>query len=171
MKKENLHNIKTTGFKTPEYYFESFDATILATLKNEQQLQNIKTAGFKTPENYFETFDEKLNQKLQNKQKSKVIRLWSWKNAAYTTAVAASLVLFFNLIGNTSDSTTFDDLETTSIVNYLSEEDLNTYDIASLLNEDDLVLDNFVSENISEESLENYLLNNTTIEDLIIDRK
>src|SRR5690606_41636267 len=40
------------------------------------------------------------------------------------------------------------------IENYIFEENINTYDIASFLNEDDLVLENFVSTSISDESLD-----------------
>ena len=61
-------------------------------------------------------------------------------------------------------------VETASIEDYLNNENLNIYDISSLLNEDDLVLGDFVSNTFTEESLENYLLNNTSIEDLIFEK-
>lgn len=168
MKTPNLHRIKTSGFKTPETYFESLDATILEKLKETSTLNTLKTSGFKIPETYFETLETKLLKKVQA---PKVIPIWLSKKVIYVTAMAASLAILFGWFNKTANTTSFDTLETTSIETYLSEEAINTYDIASLLNDDDLVLDNFISETLPEDALENYLLNNTTIEELIIDNK
>lgn len=169
MKNNNLHNIKSSGFKTPNDYFESFDQKLLDKLKDEDKLNTIKTTGFKVPNDYFETVDSKILNAIDNTKETKVVALFSWKKAAYVAAVAASLILMFNIIVNTKDKLTFDSLETASIENYLAEEDFTSYELATLLTEEELNSEAFINTSISEDSLEDYLLNNTNIEDLLIE--
>ena len=169
MKNNNLHNIKSSGFKTPNDYFESFDEKLLAKLKDNDKLDAIKSTGFKVPNDYFETVDENILNAIENTEETKVVKLFSWKKAAYVSAVAASLILMFNIIFNTKEKLTFDSLETASIENYLAEEDFTSYELASLLTEDELNSETFINTNITEDSLEDYLLNNANIEDLLVE--
>jgi hypothetical protein len=164
----NLNKIKTTGFNTPKDYFESFDKKLLSKLASKNQLDTIKSTGFNIPEGYFETVDEIIFNKVENKKETKVVQLFSWKKVAYTSAIAASLILMFNIF-NPSDELTFDALEMATIENYLFDEDFLSYEIASLLTLDDLNSDVFTNTNISEATLEDYLLDNTNIEDLLIE--
>lgn len=167
MKKSHLHTIKETGFKTPDAYFDNFDERLLKKLDSQMRMASISDAGFKVPDNYFESFDDKIQMRLKNNHTQKVRTLLSWQNAAYVSGIAASLVLMLSLFMKSNNSLSINQVETASIEDYLNNENLNIYEIASLLNEDDLVLDDFVTNTLSEESLENYLLNNTSIEDLI----
>lgn len=169
MKNNNLHNIKTSGFKTPDKYFESFDEILFAKLKDEDNLEINKSTGFKVPNDYFETVDDKILKAINNKEETKVISLFSWRKVAYASAVAASLILMFNIVFNSSEKLTFDSLETASIENYLAEEDFTSYELATLLTEDELNSEAFINTNITEDSLEDYLLNNANIEDLLIE--
>ena len=75
----------------------------------------------------------------------------------------------FNTVFNASETLTFDTLKTASIENYLFEEDFTTAELSALLTDDELYSGNFVKTNISESALEDYLLNNSNIEDLLID--
>jgi hypothetical protein len=165
MNKNNLHHIKSTGFKTPQNYFESFDDQIFNVLKKENQLEAIKTSGFKVPTDYFETFDDELISHITND--TKIVPLFSWKKVAYLSGIAAALVVMFSLLFNNTND--WNKIETASIENYLTEEDFSNYEIASLLTDEELTADNFTDSGFSETSLENYLLENTTIEDLLID--
>lgn len=167
MNSNNLHNIKQTGFKTPDAYFESFDELLLNQLTVDNHLKGETTAGFKTPEGYFESFDATVLKQLQ-KEEPKVITLSLWKKVAFVSGIAASLAILLTVF-NTNEDVTFESLETASIENYIYEEHMNTYDIASFVNEEDLVIENFVTTPISDESLESYLLDNTTIENLMIE--
>ncbi|MCL6294394.1 hypothetical protein [Jejuia spongiicola] len=169
MKKINLHNIKTSGHKTPEKYFESFDDRLFSKLRDGNELDTIKSAGFKVPNDYFETVNDKILSKLENKNEAKVIPLFSLKKVAYVSAIAASLVLMFNVVFNTPEKVTYESLEIASIENYLVEEDFTSYEFASLLTEDELNSEVFTNTDISEESLEDYLLDNANIEDLLIE--
>ncbi|WP_034043996.1 hypothetical protein [Wocania ichthyoenteri] len=169
MKNNNLHNIKSSGFKTPGKYFESFDEILLTKLKNKDELKVSKSTGFKVPDDYFKTVDDKILSSLDNKEETKVISLFSWRKVAYASAVAASLILMFSITFNASEKLTFDSLETASIENYLVEEGFTTYELATLLTEEELSSETFINTNISEDLLEDYLLNNTNIEDLLIE--
>src|SRR5690606_37922208 len=139
----------------------------LNQLKLDAQLNDKTASGFKVPERYFESFDERSLQQLQ-KEEPKVITLSLWKKVAFVSGIAASLAILLTVF-NTTEDVSFETLETASIENYIYEENMNTYDIASFVNEDDLVIENFVTTSISDESLESYLLDNTTIENLMIE--
>ena len=167
MKKSQLYNIKESGYKTPDAYFDTFDDRLFKKLDVQKDLASISNAGYKVPDNYFENFGEKLQKQLKSDGDSKVIKLMSWRNAAYVSGIAASLVLMLTVFMTSQKDVSLSQIETASIEDYLNNENLNIYDIASLLNEEDLMLDNFVSYTLTEESLENYLLNTTSIEDLI----
>mgnify|MGYP000168009999 CR=1 FL=1 len=138
MKKIDLHKIKSSGHKTPDKYFESFDDRLLSKLKEDNKLDAIKSTGFKVPNNYFETVNDKILNTINNNEETKVIPLFSWRKAAYVSAVAASLILMFNVFFNTPDEVTYESLEIASIENYLVEEDYTSYEFASLLTDDEL---------------------------------
>ncbi len=161
MNKGKLHNIKDSGFKAPENYFDGMEDSIMDQIKLHQKIDD---TGFRTPDAYFETLEDKILAKVD--QDVKVIPLFSKRNFVYIAGIAAALILMFNIIGN-RNSLTFDDLEIASIENYLSEEDINTYELASLLTDEDLITDNFIDSELSSDALEDYLLQNATIEDLI----
>ncbi len=167
MRKSHLHNIKESGMKTPDGYFDAFDERLFKKLDVQKEMASISIPGYKVPDNYFEEFNDKIQTRLKNDDSLKVINLMSWRNAAYISGIAAALVLMLTVYINSNNILSINQIETASIEDYLNNENLNIYDIASLLNEDDLLLDDFVSSSITEESLENYLLNNTSIEDLI----
>lgn len=167
MKKSKLHTIQETGFKVPDAYFDSFDERISKKLTAQKDMASIEDPGYKVPENYFENFDANLQARLKTMEQTKVRTLLSPQNITYITGVAATLLLMLTVFLNSDDSVSINQVETASIENYLNEENLNVYDIASFLNTDDMVLDDFVTNTFTDESLENYLLNNTSIEDLI----
>lgn len=170
MKKSHLHNIKETGFETPESYFDAFDDRLLKKLNVQKEMASISDPGYKVPDNYFENFDDMIQTHLKNDSSPKVRPLLSWRNAAYMSGIAASLVLMISVFIKTKDNLSINQVETASIEAYLFNENLSIYDITSLLDADDLVMDDFVSTTLTEESLENYLLNNASIEDLIIEK-
>ncbi|NJN28883.1 MAG: hypothetical protein HC819_24405, partial [Cyclobacteriaceae bacterium] len=60
-----LHNIKETGFKVPDNYFESLEETILNDVKLKEKIAH---SGFKTPDNYFESVEETIAQGLKQEK-------------------------------------------------------------------------------------------------------
>lgn len=167
MKKSQLHNIKETGFKTPDAYFDTFNQRLIEKLAVQKDMASITSSGYKVPENYFENFDAKLQARLKINEKSKVIPFMSWRNIAYISGVAAVLILMLTVFLQSDNPLSINQVETAYIEDYLNGENLNIDDFASLLTDDDLIFENFVTNSLSEESLENYLLNNASIEDLI----
>jgi hypothetical protein len=170
MKKSKLHTIKDTGFKAPHSYFDSFDERLFEKLTVQKDMAAIKNPGYKVPENYFDSFDAKVQARLNNEEHPKVRMLLSRRNTAYISGIAAALVVMLTVFFQSGDNLSINQVETASIENYLHAENLNAYDIASYLSADDIVLDDFVKHTFTDESLENYLLNNTSIEDLINDK-
>ncbi|MEO8774422.1 MAG: hypothetical protein ABI263_02945 [Gelidibacter sp.] len=170
MKKSQLHNIKESGFKTPDAYFDTFDERLFKKLNAQKDLASISNSGHTIPDNYFENFDSKIQARIKEEHSPKVRTLMSWRNGAYVSGIAASLLLMIGIFTKSQDDLSINQVETASIEDYLNSQNLNIYDIASLLNEDDMVLDDFVSNTFTEESLENYLLNNASIEDLIFEK-
>ena len=73
----------------------------------------------------------------------------------------------FNVIYTQKNTLTIDSIETTSLENYVLNEDIETTDMASLLTNSDLTDFNSMNVNINSESLEDYVLENLEIDDLI----
>lgn len=166
MKTKKLHHIKSSGFKIPDGYLESVDDSVFNKLKNNSPLENHQNSGFKVPDQYFETFDDRIVKVVSSEKEVKVIPLMSWKKAIYITGIAASIVLMLSLFNKNSNQPTFDSLEMALIEDYISEEGLTREDMASMLN-DDLTLDKFMDSHLIDANLEDYILNNSSVEDYL----
>ena len=165
MNKKHIHNIKKTGFKVPEDYFNSLEDAILSEITLKEKVSN---SGFKTPKDYFEALEDVIIEKVTKKDTSKVISLFSKKNLVYASSIAAAILLLFNLSIFQTDSG-WSNLDTETVENYMINEDISFYEIASLLPDEDLEEADFVTHNFNNENVETYLLNNLEIEDLYID--
>lgn len=168
MKNNKLHNIKTSGFKAPDSFFESFDELLLNKLKESSPLEGLENSGFKVPDHYFESFDEKFSKSLNSEKEIKVITFIPWKKMLYVSGIAASIILMVSLFNKNNNKTTFDSLETTLIDKYIVEEELTNEEIATLLS-DDLTLNNFMDSHLIDANLEEYILNNSSVEDYLKD--
>lgn len=167
MKQNKLETIKTSGFKTPKDYFSQVEEQILSEVR---LIDKADHSGFEVPESYFDAVEHNILHQLASENDTKVVSFLSWKNVIYTSAVAAILVLMFNVFFTTSENLSFEDIEMASIENYLEQEDYTTYELASLLTEEELSKDNFIEHELSEDSLEDYLFDTIEIEDLIIEQ-
>ena len=67
MNKE-LKNIKTTGFKTPDNYFDTIEDNVMDNIKLNNIL-NSKSTGQTTPEGYFDTIEDSVFQKINSSKK------------------------------------------------------------------------------------------------------
>lgn len=164
MKKNSLHTNKTSGFKVPNDYFLNLDQQILREVKLKGKVSN---SGYEVPTDYFESFDERLINQLTKQKQTKIITLLSWKKGISVAAVAACLILGFNLFSKPTDELNFDSLEISSIESYLEDSDFTSYELSALLSEENLTKDNFIDNELDEEQLEGYLLETADIEDLI----
>ena len=167
MKNKKLPHLTSSGFKAPDHYLESFDELLLTKLRKDRSLKNLQNSGFKVPDRYFETFDNRVIKTMSSEKEAKVISLFSWKNAAYISGVAASLILMVSLFNNYNQTPTFGNLETALIEDYIEGEDFTNEDIASLVTED-LTMDKFMDSHlINDSNLEDYILDNASVEDYL----
>jgi hypothetical protein len=128
MKKNKLHNIKSTGFKTPDNYFESFEARLQERLIKKEIIEGIESTGYSVPKGYFETFENNLVDKL--KHDKSVIALKPRRKLYYIAGIAASFILLFSLFYNTEDGLSIDTIDTVAIESYLYQEDYTSDEFA-----------------------------------------
>ena len=167
MKKKKLYTIKSTGFKTPEHYFESIEKRMMKPIAEDKNLRKIKHSGFDIPFDYFDNVEEAVLSQLKDEKNQKVIPFFSKTRFYYTVGIAASILLIISIFLNSSKPET---LSVDMVENYLFETDLNSYELAQLLSDANLLEDDFiiVETNFEEDSLESYLIDNTDIE-MILD--
>lgn len=162
----NLKNIKASGFKTPENYFEGVEDSVL----NQIHLKSIEGSGFKMPEGYLDTLDDTIIAKVSKNNDTKVINLFSRKNLLYMSSVAAAILLLFNLsIFESKRVASFDTLDTATLENYILSEYIDSYEISSLMNNEEINEEAFIDYNFSDEHMEDYILNNIDIEGLFLE--
>jgi len=165
---KNLNNIKKTGFKTPEDYFNNLENRILDNIKMDKTLKGIDNTGFNMPDGYLNTVEDAVFSKLPSTNDIKIVSLFSKRSLIYLSGVAAAALLFFNLFYN-STTTTLDNIDIELVENYIINEGFDTYEIAALLTEYQLTEELFVNDYIIDDDLENYILDNSSIEDLLIE--
>ena len=164
MENKKLHSIKSTGFKTPDNYFESFDAKLKERLAEKELIEDIDTPGFEVPDNYFETLDDKILNQLE--EDKPVIALKSRQPFYYIAGIAASLLLLFAIYIN-QEST--EEISAEMVENYFKDSDLDSYELAQLLSDAELLEDGFIitETDYNQDNIEAYLLENTDIEELL----
>ncbi|RLJ62477.1 hypothetical protein CLV86_2083 [Lacinutrix venerupis] len=149
MKNENLNNVKKTGFKVPQNYFEEFENSILT----EAKLKNLVIdSGFKAPEGYLDNFSVPIE------KETKVISIFSKKNMLLVSSIAAAIVLFFSLNVFDNSPLSFDDLDTTTVDNYILNE-TEIGDLTYLFQDNELSENQFIDYSLSDEALDNYIEN------------
>lgn len=165
MNKKDLHNIKDTGFKTPNNYFDAIEDRIFSKLNAESKLSTIKESGYRVPDGYLDTVEDVVLSKVEPEE-SKVISLFTRTNLLYATSIAAALVLLFSVFIKDEEPIAID---SEMVELYLEEQNLSSYELAELLNEVELLDEDFnvIEEQINESELESYLLDNVNIEDII----
>ncbi|MDC8000439.1 hypothetical protein POV26_05290 [Aequorivita todarodis] len=151
-------NKNTSGFKTPENYFESFEARLFCRISEENFP---KSAGHKVPDGYFEQMEDRVLKTVFHSEKpAKVIPLFPKKYFGYAAAVAASLLIGFTIFNTETDNSSLDSLQLAAIDTYIEDGNLNLdlYDLTSYLNDDDITDLNLDFQQIPESTLKNYLL-------------
>lgn len=164
---KDLKHIKSTGFKAPKGYFDTLEDEIISNIKLNDTLK-IKSTGQKTPESYFDSLEDKVFERISNSNKDvKVVSLFSRKNMFYAASIAAAIVLMIMVVVPSNPS--FSNLELETVEHYIFEEDYSSDEIAALLSDEELEEILFSEDSYTEENLEDYILDNATIEDLIIE--
>ena len=164
MKKNKLHNIKETGFKVPKDYFDSVEDNVFHAIKLKELSEE---SGFKTPDNYFDTIEDAILSKVSEKENTKVISIFNRRNLIYASGIAAAVLLLLNL-SLFEKKTGWEDIEAETVENYIINENIGSYEIAALLIDEELNENTFTDIEFSDEAIETYILENATVEDLII---
>ena len=167
MNKKDLHKNINSGFKVPKDYFENFEDNFLNEIKLKEAIND---SGFDVPKEYFESFDDKLFEKIKGDyQPVKVIRLSRKKVLYFISGAAAALLLLFtvvfNFIENDNDVVSVELVQT-----YFDDSEINAYELAELLDESDFLEEDFsiIDTDFEEDNLEEYLLENSDIENIIL---
>ncbi|NRD19745.1 hypothetical protein HNV08_06765 [Winogradskyella eckloniae] len=168
MKKEHIHNIKSSGFKTPDNYFNSIDDQILGRINKSDALSGIEAPGFTVPSSYFDTVEASILEKIEDKAKTPVIQLKPRRTLYYVAGIAASLLLLIGLVFNNEEELSLNTIDTASIENYLYQEEYSYDELATLFKTEDISETDFIDISISEDYLDSYLENIDT-EDFILD--
>lgn len=186
MKNKDIHNIKKSGFKVPNNYFETLEDSVLNIAKLEEKTKtprfktpsnyfdNLETIilnqaklntivedpGFKTPENYFENLEKTILNKTPLKKETKLIVL-NKSTLFYAASIAALIVLFFSLdpFKNGTDSksiVTIDSLDTELLDNFVLDE-VETSNLAALFTDIELNETSFIDYNLTDDTLDHYL--------------
>jgi len=168
MNKDFKHT-KQTGFKTPNDYFNNLEDAVFDKLNAKSNLDSIDNPGFGVPNDYFSTIESKVMDAIKNDEKEvKVVSLLSRRNLLYMSGVAAAVVLMFSIF-ITKDTVTFDSIDTELVESYISTQNINSSDLAALWNETEFSDFAFDEYELLDETVEDYILENSNIEDLLID--
>lgn len=161
-------DLKISGFKTPEKYFENFETELFARIEAEKFP---KSSGFEVPTGYFDTLEEKIIKKeFASKEQSKVIPLFQKRYFAYAAAIAACLMIGITLFNSNQSTSSIDTIQLGLIDKYIEEGNLNMdlYELTSYLDPDDIQIVDFENQYFSQTTLEDYLLENTE-EEILMD--
>ena len=148
---------KKIPFKVPKDYFESFYANFFI----EQELKNkVQKTGFKTPDGYLNDF----NVSIPKTSKVTNLRKLNKKYSIYISGIAAALILLFMFIMPKKDN---EEVSLEILEDYLLSEVDQSDLLSNILTLDEL--NDLYILNVSSSEIENYLLQNASIETLLIE--
>jgi len=146
MNTKNFNHKNSTGFKTPEGYFQNLEQDLMKKISRVQEMP--ANSGFVAPKDYFNELEDDILSKIHEPD-TKVIPLFKKEYWLYASAVAAILIIALGnfWVDSPSTNTGWDDIEITALENYLDESyemgsiDLNSIEYSGLLMEGDLEAD------------------------------
>lgn len=157
----------TQGFSTPEGYFNSIEESIFRKIEEEQFP---KKQGFEVPDGYFDTIEDRvLHAVSSSEEKTKVISLINTRSIALVLSIAACLAVIIT-IAVRNNNLTSENLDLATVTDYIDEGylDLTTYDVSNWIEDDEL--DEFpLTTLLTEESIEDYLLDHIDEHNLLIE--
>lgn len=150
---------KTTGFKTPKGYFESFEDAVFVKLATEKFE---KETGFDIPKTYFDNLENAILTKISSEEKVvKVIPLRTKIANFASIASAACILLFvgFYFIDN-SEKNTFDNLAISDVENWAENNIvmIDNIDLNNAFEVTDFDGNELLSSEITDETIEKFLL-------------
>lgn len=132
-------------------------------LENEPKINS----GFTTPEGYFDSFTDKVLPQL-SKEEPKVISIFSRRKTWYYAAAAVVVMLLSFPIYN-NFATSSEEVDAVALEDYINNHTtISDDEIADLLDKEDLEKMK-LELNLEDEAVEDILLNNSDLEQYIID--
>jgi hypothetical protein len=148
---------KNSPFKVPKVYFEMFDAAFF----NELELKTkVNKTGFKSPDGYLNEF----NVSIPKTSKVTNLRKLNKKYSFYLSGIAAAMVLMF-MFSWPSENT--QEISIEILENYLINEGDQIEALSNILTLEEL--NELSTTEVSYSEIENYILQNTSVETLLID--
>ncbi len=168
MKRKPLKHIASTGFKTPDKYFETFESKLNARVMSEESIKGINNPGFKIPNDYFETLNDNILEQV-SKPNTRVITLFNKRNLTYVSGIAAALLIAFAVFFNEGVTPDIESLDAEVVKSYLQDEDISSYELAALLTDEELsdINSEIMEDAFHEESIETYLIDHIDLDELI----
>lgn len=159
-----------SGFDLPQDYFNDFEDRLLLRMM-EDGLP--KSAGFKAPEGYFETFEDKIADVIDGLEDPKALYIFRYKTLLFAAAAAACLLLIFSLFDNFGTQHSLEDIPASTVEEYLNQGNLglDTYDLLALMDEEEIEELMNITDMISAENLESYLIENLEETSYLIDQQ
>jgi hypothetical protein len=163
--KNELKHIAKSGFKIPDGYLDSLEDHILNQMHLEAKVQKGHNANFSIPDGYFDDFEDKVINSISRPEKTKVVNL-NKRRFYYIAGVAASLIIMISVF-IPQKKVTFDNIDIEIVEHFVETQHYNSNDFAELLTDNEL--EAYTNFDLSNDNLEDYLLENLTIQDLIIE--
>lgn len=158
----------TSGLNVPHGYFENFEDSVMLRVMEDSFPKN---TGFKTPDGYFDGIEDRLTENVITREETKVISIFRNTRLLYVAGVAACVVLIVALFNGFGSELSIEDISVANIEEYINEGgmDIDSYDVFALLNDEEISELHINTELFSEESLENYLIENIDETSLLIE--
>lgn len=166
--KNELKHIKNTGHTIPDGYFNAIEDHVMNQLHIESKFDKNQNAGFKVPDVYFDSFEDRLFDTINTTQKQPKVITLKRSKFYYVPGVAASIVLLISIFMPKQD-VSFETLDQDLVDSYVEEHYLNTEDFAALLSESEIDAYTNTKNNLSDDHLEDYFFENSSLEDLLIE--
>jgi len=166
---ENEHS-KQQPFGVPSDYFESFQDTLDARLAEQRLREHVKGHGFKMPEGYLDTLEVTIPSEPLAAD-TKVISLFSSRTIAAVAAIAACIVLVLTVFNKDPKQEQFalEDIPTNTLETYIQSDavQFTNDELTAYLSEEAFSLSQTnLEEEIANEALEDYILDNLDATDL-----
>lgn len=165
--KRKLPYQSKSGFRTPEDYFEGFEARIMGAVVQDNYLTDLKNkkAGFIVPDAYFENLEIDVLARVETSNEGgKIISFFNTSKYYYAAAVAAVFIgivstLLFNPV---MDELSIDAIELSALEDYIDEGNinLNYNEISAFMAEEGYSFDEFNTSGLSDEEVFDYLNEN-----------
>lgn len=169
MKDKNTYR-NDLGFKVPDGYFENLEDQLMDQASLKSQLPN--DTGFEVPDGYFDGLTHELLPVNEVVIKEPEVKNLNWWYPALAVAAGLAVLFSLNIFNTTTETVDFAQLETAELeVFFSNQSDFEQDESLELLYayEPELLEEVSIHEELPEEELYNYLLEDIDINEIIIE--